>query len=89
VKQSWKFVLVARYEPRQPAAPQPKRPLPGSAVIGSEVNLVEWMKTGFWKCNSCIHHWQADELCDPVKVAKATCPKCQKHWHVKWIPAAF
>lgn len=80
-------VLSAEAEKR---AALKARPDKRNEAVPVEVNLVEWMKTGFFECGECRWHWQPEQVAPAGEQAqRPSCPKCGSPWRVRWVPPAF
>lgn len=60
----------------------------GARPVPVEVNLVEWMKSGFFSCQACHKHWQPEQVAPAGQLME--CPFCgASKWKVKWTAPAF
>lgn len=82
--------LSAQAERRAARKARPDR---RNEAVPVQVNLVEWMRTGFFTCSQCVRHWQPDQVApggeyeEPVARAgePMDCPFCgASRWKVKW-----
>lgn len=84
-------VLSAQAEKKAALAARPDK---RGEAVPVQVNLAEWMRTGFFECRHCLKHWQwvaptGEMEAGPQVIPLAEMPGCEfcgaAKWKVKWI----